>query len=457
VFAALSLTILDVDTQLEMKLLGDIRGLAQAESIPLFGARQRGGALDPKKPLPVSFEILRSSLSEIPENPSYYKFTGTSIYIQYGAQGPIPVRYDYSVVKNGRKERRSIDGFISVERRGVDSISISLTNLKHNIGSSTKDLDDVILYFSRQSVEDIYRNRGSHSIPEGVYRAFDKLSRGEGVAKEEEIGYEKGKPKASATQFEKDMGEVAEGLHTKTIVSSFTRATPPKAHCIARALQLISETGLQAQFPKEIYSSICKTKFLVDTRSLPPAGDRITKEDGIYSLAQLFYDTLNEATPGISASTQEQYKAFVTKMKFVFEESKDAKVSFQNARKNPLDTVINKVPSAVCQGDVLDKTLKTANRETIRQLRDTVRRMVFYQINHTANVVKILRKLFLLPIESGKSLQIHPRVLKYGMEEVNNIAEEARNLLIEYYSQCEILYRSGAEIIASKKGTMTAI
>ena len=166
---------------------------------------------------------------------------------------------------------------------------------------------------------------------------------------------------------------------------------------------------------------------------------------------------MSEATPGISATTQEQYKAFVTKMKFVFEESKDAKVSFQNSRKNPLDTVINKVPSAVCQGNILDKTLKTSNRETIRQLRDTVRRMVFYQINHTANVVKILRKLFLLPIESGKSLQIHPRVLKFGMEEVNNIAEEARNLLIEYYSQCEILYRSGAEIIASRKGSMTAI
>ena len=93
----------------------------------------------------------------------------------------------------------------------------------------------------------------------------------------------------------------------------------------------------------------------------------------------------------------------------------------------------------------------------IRLLRDNVRKMIDYQINHTANVVKILRKLFLLPIESGKSLQIHPRVLKNGMDEVNSIAEEARNLLIDYYSQCEILYRSGAEIMASNKSVFTAI
>jgi len=33
------------------------------------------------------------------------------------------------------------------------------------------------------------------------------------------------------------------------------------------------------------------------------------------------------------------------------------------------------------------------------------------------------------------------------MEEVNIIAAEARNLLVEYYSQCEIMYRRGAEFL----------
>jgi hypothetical protein len=474
VFAALSLTILDVDPQLESKLLGDITRLRETDNLPLFGPRQRGGsisggALDSKKPLPISFEALRTSLSEIPLNPNYYKFSGTQIYVEYGAVGPdgsLPVKYDFSSTKNGRKERRSIEGRIAVERRGTDSIAIQLYNLRQRIGSELKDIEDTTVNFSRLSIEDIFRDRGSRSIPEGLDHAFRKLATGEREKEDtkEDNYYDRyrnrgidRKEKGSLSQFEKNIGAVAEGLHTQTIVSAFTRAVPPKAHCISRALQLISDSGLQSQFPKEIYSHLCKTKFMVETRSLPPANERITKEAGIYALAQLFYDTLKESTPVISSATQEQYKAFLQKMKFVFEESKDSKLSLNTLKGNPLDTIVNRVPSSVCSRETLDKTLKTSNRDTIRLLRDNVRKMILYQINHTANVTNLLRKLFLLPVESGKALQIHPRVLKNGMEEVNSIATEARNLLVEYYSQCEILYRSGAEIIGDNKSVFTTI
>ena len=460
VFAALSLTILDVDTKLEMDLLRDIAKLRETEIVPLFGRRQMGGALDPKKPLPAAFQALRESLSEIPTNPSYYKFLGTMIYIEYGSQGvdgSLPIKYDFSSMKNGKKERKAIEGRISVERRGTDSINLQLYNLKLSMGSIIKDLDDTNIIFTRQSIEDVYRNRGSRTISEGLDNLFRKLSTGEEASKDkEENSYGKPRERGSVTQFEKEMGEVSEGLHTKTIVSAFTRSTPPKAHCIARALQLVSEAGVQSAVPKEIYTHICKTKFLTESRSLPPASDRITKEDGIYALAQLFYDTLKEATPSISQSTQEQYKAFLEKMKFAFEETKDTKVSFNDLRRNPLDTIVNKVPTAVC-GKELDRSYKIKNQELIRQLRNTVRQMITYQIGHTANAVKILKKLFLLPIESGKSLQIHPRILKGGMEEVNKIANEARELLVDYYSQCEIMYRSGAEIIASNKTLLTTV
>jgi hypothetical protein len=265
-----------------------------------------------------------------------------------------------------------------------------------------------------------------------------------------------GKGRASISQFEKDMGEVSEGLHTKTIIGAFTRTTPPKAHCIARALQLVSEAGVKSAVPDKIYSYICQTKFMIDTKSLPPAGDRITKEDGIYALAQLFYDTLKVSTPAISQATQEQYKAFLEKMKFVFEESKTAG-SVDNLKKNPLATIVNKVPSAVCGKDSVDRAFVITNQNLIKSVRNNVRQMIDYQIAHTANVVTVMKKLFLLPVESGKPLQIHPRVLKNGMQEVNSIAEEARELLVEYYSRCEILYRSGAEVLAANKSLLKSI
>lgn len=462
VFAALSLTILDVEPKEEKQLLQDITKLQQRETIPLFA--QKAGALDPKKHfLPSSFEVLRGSLAEIPTNPSYYKFMGVPIYIEYGtqdSQGRLPIKYDYSSMKNGRRERRTIEGKVFVERRGPDGITIVLSDLIQYMGSESKTLfqgEPININFNRPSIEGSYVDRYGKLIPDGLHAIFIKMAGGEEVMKNKnkEVSFANKSRGPMYKKFEEDMGEVAEGLHTKTIVSAFARATPPKAHCISRALQLVSEGGLQSQFPKQIYSRLCDTKFMVDTHSLPPANERITKEDGIYALGQLFYDTLREATPFISQATETQYQNFLTKMKFVFEESKDAKVSLKGP-KNPLDTVINKLPTAVCDSKTIDKKLETSNHEVIRLVRDNVRKMVSYQINHTANVVKILRKLFLLPIESGKALQIHPRVLKYGIEEVNKIAEEARNLLIDYYSQCEILYRSGAEIIGSNKSLMTA-
>jgi hypothetical protein len=464
VFAALSLSILDVEPELEMKLIADVTRLQGSQSIPLFGARQAGGALNAKKYLHVGFEPFRAYLNEVPTRPDYYQLVGTQVFLKHSAplvDSSLPVTYYYAITKkNGKTESGQINGSLGAAQDGDDSrLLVRLTSLKKTTGTTTESLDNKTIRFTMNRIGEPYRDKGQRLIPQGISNAFDSLARGDTEEKNGETSNSgKSKEKSSSiTQFEKDMGEVAEGLHTKTIVSAFTRVTPPKTHCIARALQLLSDSGLQASFPKEIYSHICKTKFLVDSRSLPPANERITKEDGIYALAQLFYDTLKESTPTISEKTQDQYKSFVTKMKFVFEEQKNAKVSIADIRKNPLDEVVNKIPSAVCDSKVVDKTLKTSNREVIRQLRDNVRRMIQYQIGHTANVVKILRKLFLLPVESGKSLQIHPRVLKYGMDEVNALAEEARNLLIDYYSQCEILYRSGAEIIAASKSNMTAL
>jgi hypothetical protein len=84
-------------------------------------------------------------------------------------------------------------------------------------------------------------------------------------------------------------------------------------------------------------------------------------------------------------------------------------------------------------------------------MRQYARKMIDYQVNHTANVVKVLKKLFLIPVKQGMSLQIHPNVAKYGIEEVNRVGEEARNLLVEYYSQCEGMYRQAVEVVGQNK------
>jgi hypothetical protein len=133
-------------------------------------------------------------------------------------------------------------------------------------------------------------------------------------------------------------------------------------------------------------------------------------------------------------------------MKFVFEDTK-------SSQKEPtsLADVKNRLPTSVCDPAKVGKTIKITNRELIRQMRLHARKMIEYQITHTGNVVKILKKLFLIPVKPGMPLQIHPNVAKFGIEEVNRIGLEARNLLIEYYSQCEGQYRQAVEVMGQNK------
>ena len=434
VFASLSLSVLDVDPQTEIKFYDNLsRVRAQEDNVPLFGRPQRGGALSASAYLPDFMEVLRSSLDPVPSESSYYKFTGSKLFVDIRSvttDDTVRSIYQYS---GSKKITCRLGVTMSADRE----IEITLTAIVDNTG---KKIQDLAIRFKKQAIGDIYRDtRNRRPIGEALESIFQKIAVSERIDDKDD----KGQGQAQG------QGAIA-GLHTKLLLDAFRQTVPVKAHCVSRALQLLSDSGLRSAVPAEVYSSVCKVKFLSDSHSLPPADDRLTQSMGMYALSQLFYDTLTNSTPAIAAETRGQYNAFLAKMKFVFEDTNDK-------APETLDGIKNRLPAGICDKDKRDKLLKFKNHETIRQLRSIAARMINYQINHTANVVKVLRKLFLLPIESGKPLAIHPNVRKNGMEEVNKVAVEARNLLIEYYSQCEILYRSGAEILVANKQHVTAV
>jgi hypothetical protein len=432
VFASLSLSVLDVDPQTEIKFYDNLsRVRAHEDNVPLFG-KQKGGALSSSEcsSLPSSFQVLCGLLDTVPGAPQYYKFNGSrSVFLDINSiTSDYTMLCIYSAIKN--KEVRSRIGLIAGNRELRIKLS-SITGAKSQIA-------DKEFIFKKQTIADIFRDtRTNKSVGEALEYFFQRVVESEGKETDKEEVKVQGQ------------GAIA-GLHTKLLIESFRQTVPIKAHCVSRALQLLSDSGLKSAVPAEVYSSICKTKFLSDNASLPPANERLTKSMGMYALSQLFYDTLKDSTPAIAAETRDQYTAFLKKMKFVFEDT-NAKAP------ETLDDVTNRLPAGICDKDRENKLLKVRNHEVIRQLRSIAARMINYQIGHTANVVKVLRKLFLLPIESGKPLAIHPNVRKNGMEEINKIAVEARNLLIEYYSQCEILYRTGAEVLVANKQQITAI
>ena len=467
IFASLALSVLDVEPETDVKFYEELQRLRGFdEDVPLFGRRSlRGGSVGPALTTggagvvdpswPQDLEPLKPYLQTIEGYSQYYRLG--LLYIATGGyvNGKKIVIFEYNVPRKRTIQR--VEGKISVASYNINTYVLRLTEVKDADGSAVPDFSEI--RFSRTRISDPFLETGKEfdratgrekrvqrTIPEAIKYRLKSVAEKKYEGQYDEVFrknvYEKDEWKQALPG---ETREVREGLHTKVLFDAFRQTRPVKAHCIARALQLLGNDGLKSAFPPQIYSNICSAKFMSDNRSLPEADDKITSEYGIYALAQLFYDVIGTNAPEIGSATKTQYTDFIRKMKFVFEDTKSAK------EPTSLGDVKNRLPSAVCDPTTVNKPIQIKNRELIRQMRSYARKMIDTQIAHTANVVKILRKLFLIPVKAGMSLQIHPNVAKNGIEEINKIGEEARNLLIQYYSQCEGTYRQAVEVVGQNK------
>lgn len=458
VFAALAISILDVDTKTELQFYEGLRRLQQDDNVPLFARGKRGGALAQGYPLSDDLLALRPYLNTVEGTGKYYRFGTTSVYLEWDntTLDGTKLLFEYRDKLAGGKVK-NIEARLQVSGRDTAAVTLLLSNIKDDQGVIAAS---ETLHFTRSGIGGQLLRRGQ-PIPQALEAFFNT------VISQRKARATTGQPYAydqPARASDRDSSGVSEGLHTKTLLEAFRQTPPVKAHCVARALQLLSEAGLQKSVPAEVYSSVCKLRFMADNRTLPAANEGLTKSYGMYALAQLFYDTLPGISPAMAAQTEQQYRLFLEQMKFVFEEKKTtgaaaaaaaaaaptpSAVRAASGKKESLSDVRNKLPSGVCDTSRMDRSLAIRNRDLIRQLRVDAARMIQYQITHTANAVKVLQQLFLLPVQAGERLRVHPNVLKNGLSEVNRIAEVARNLLIDYYSQCEIMYRHGAELLAN--------
>jgi hypothetical protein len=74
------------------------------------------------------------------------------------------------------------------------------------------------------------------------------------------------------------------------------------------------------------------------------------------------------------------------------------------------------------------------------------------QIRHAANCGRILRQLFsTVSINGVVSIRINKMVFIKGILELNRINDQARRVLIDYYADCESLYKTGVDILNKTK------
>jgi hypothetical protein len=73
------------------------------------------------------------------------------------------------------------------------------------------------------------------------------------------------------------------------------------------------------------------------------------------------------------------------------------------------------------------------------------------ELAHTRRVIEFFRtKMFVLKKRGGgggTTVELNPRLLRGGIDEVNKLGAEARKMLIEYYKGCEEMYQAGAQIV----------
>ena len=225
----------------------------------------------------------------------------------------------------------------------------------------------------------------------------------------------------------------------------------PKAYCVARAIQLLSPTLVDSmRKDTPLSSGVCFYSAMPGIPdSVPNYGQVITKHSpGLRALNQLFFDMIQGNVPKISEEVKPKHKQFVELMQVIFAPpppNKDAP--------DQLDKVISKAFSQCETTEFKDKEIIMKNADAIRKVRTHIASLLSFQLKHTAAVMQFLPKIFIFD-KAGTIQGLQPALMKEGIPRVNILANEARNMLSEYYKFCEGTYRLGALEVLKAPGNV---
>lgn len=283
------------------------------------------------------------------------------------------------------------------------------------------------------------------TIPAFLQRAFESIL--SDLSEKEDrsdggISYDKeGRPKPY------DSEGVDEPFKIKRLWEALARNPPVKAHCVARATQLLNVRAIRDPSTGEAYSSACNVKFpyIVDG-SLPTPGKAVTSEEGVYAMAMLFVDKLSNDTHMPQVTNTPEFTAFRKRLRFSF-----GRYASLEATPVPADDTMASVSErqmGFCRGRP-DSRIRVEGG-ILRELRGKANELMAQQTVHVAAVMRLMFKLFDEKQVRSGALAINPNIMVGGMDAINKLAEEARNLLVKYYSDCEKTYNQGLMALYNK-------
>ena len=239
-------------------------------------------------------------------------------------------------------------------------------------------------------------------------------------------------------------------------------------HCIARAIQLLDTESLHSKNPTKGKTNICR----IASDNKEATGNLLSYKP-IKSLAQLY----GKVDPVKFKESKAVLEAFVDTQKSIEgktitplsvsglkttqpDEAASLSMALQRISKafaitqaqgaNPFDSFSDITvprpkgcgPSSAVQQEIGDRSVTNA-------LQSTAQELMAYHVNHTIEIAKFLRVIFNITRGPNGAWTVEgPRVeiLYAGFPILNQLTDQARELLVDYYAGCETLYQSGVKV-----------
>jgi len=350
---------------------------------------------------------------------------------------------------------------LNIERRDTDSYMVTLdfsdTYIRSSEAKRALDIPEgpQSMLFTLYPGKMVPRSSDDMLVPDFIEKIFKGIVSADGSTKETGFTY-----RERLGMFEPyNSTSVPDEFKVKGLWKAMVQSPPIKAHCIARASQLLSTQALSGIFKDQAYTSVCRLKFAYQRDgTLPEPNKPITSSAGISALATLFLDTLHDGSPKLTSDTV-KWKNFRQQMQELFQLS-SVDVGDTKAFASVRGPIVQKT-FEFCDKPVLEDKPVPLPNSVAYQLKMITDNLMAQQRAHVSRALGLIFELFDRgELEGGRKLVFNEQLYTRGMARVQEIGDAAITLLTDYYKGCESTYQDGVRIVyafdASKTVTASA-
>jgi hypothetical protein len=183
-------------------------------------------------------------------------------------------------------------------------------------------------------------------------------------------------------------------------------------------------SGLDRVSPKSIKPFVFNTKFpLIANKSLPSPGSPVLLTPAIKSL-QTLYETPSKNILEINSNDVKNKEISLDKLIKAF-----------NSSGTSFDKIFE-LKGSLSKSEYTDA-------KTISGVRNAAIKLFQTQFEHSKKVEQLLKKIFII----DNTITLNSNILDKGVRGIEEIAKEARELLTDYYSNCQNNYMDGVRLL----------